>query len=147
MAYRTDDIRGKLLEPILFNNEEGGDDLYTKIKDVLVSEIDSGNIIATKREDVIKSGGLFGSKVPILILSNPAPENRFFDIGIFVNEKTVVFPLLGESTENTKYNKKQYYTENGNLIRAALVKVDELKLQQEAMWQQSIIDCINQYLE
>ena len=65
---------------------------------------------------------------------------------MFFNQQTVSFPLLGESTENTKYNRKEYYTKNGNLIRAALIKVDDLKLQQEAAWQQSVIDCINRYL-
>lgn len=83
----------------------------------------------------------------MLILSNTASENRFFDIGICVNEKTVSFPLLGESAENTKNNRKNYYKENGNHIKAALIKVDEFKLQQEAAWQQSIINCINSYLE
>lgn len=148
MAYKTDEIRGQLLEPITFNNEVGGEELYKKIKDVIVSEIAGGNILANTREDILKSGGLlFGTKIPLLIISNNVPENRFFDIGICVNEKTVSFPLLGESIENTKNNRKNHYIENGNKIKAALIKVDELKLQQEAVWQQSIINCINNYLE
>lgn len=148
MAYKTEEIRGHLIEPITFNNEIGGDDLYNKIKETFLAEINAGNILADMREDILKSGGLlFGSKVPLIIISNSSPENRFFDIGICVNEKTVSFPLLGESAENTKNNKKNYYIENGNRIKAALVKVDELKLQQEAVWQQSIIDCINKNIE
>lgn len=148
MAYRTDGIRGQLLEPITFNNESGGDELYQKIKGIILSEISSGNISANTREDILKSGSLlFGTKSALLILSNTVPENRFFDIGICVNEKTVSFPLLGECSENTKFNRKNYYKENGNTIKAALIKVDEFKLQQEAVWQQSIIDCINSYLD
>lgn len=148
MAYKTEQIRGHLLDPITFKNEEGGEILYNKIKDMIISEIDAGNISGTTREDFLKSGGLlFGTQVPLFIISNSLPENRFFDIGIFVNEKTVSFPLLGESAENTKNNRKNYYTENGNFIKAALIKVDELKLQQEAVWQQSIIDCISGYVE
>lgn len=146
--YKTEQIRGHLLDPITFKSEEGGENLYNKIKGVIISEIDSGNISATTREDVLKSGSfLFGTQIPLFIISNNIPENNFFDIGIFVNEKTVSFPLLGESAENTKNNRKNYYTENGNFIKAALIKVDELKLQQEAIWQQSIIDCISGYVE
>lgn len=147
MAYKTGEIKGQLLEPSTFRNEVGGEELYRKIKDSIISEISSGNIQANVREDVLKSGGLlFGTRAPLLILSNTVPENRFFDIGICVNGNTVSFPLLGESTENTKNNRKNYYNENGNYIKAALIKVDDLKLQKEAAWQASIIDCLNSYL-
>lgn len=147
MAYKTNKIRGNLIDPVTFHNEIGGEDLYEKIKDAILTEIYIGNLSATTSEDILKSGGMFGTKVPMFIIKNPLPENKFFDIGICVNGKTMSFPLLGESAENTKNNKKEYYFETGSRLKAKMIKVDEFKLQQEIEWQQTIINCLGNYID
>lgn len=141
MAYNTSEIRGEAQGSINFSNEVGGETLFRKIKDLITEEIRVRNIPANIREDVLKSGGIFGSRLPLLIISHPT--NRFFYIGIYVNNSSVFFPLLGESAENTKANKKEYYQQNGNFIKAALTNPDEFKLQEEIQWQSAVLSCFN----
>ena len=144
--YRTDDFRGNAQDSITLTNEVGGDSLFEKIKDAVISNLEERGIDAKWYVSEVKSGGLFGTRLPILVISNSQPENRYFDIGIFCNGNTVNFPLLGESAENTKANKKQYYEENGSYIKAALVKPDEMKLQMEIQWETEVLDCFNSLL-
>ena len=144
--YRTDDFRGYAQENITLTNEVGGDALFRKVSELVISEIRERGVAANCREDEVKSGGLFGTRLPILVISNSEPGNRYFDIGIFCNGNTVNFPLLGESAENTKANKKQFYNENGNFIKAALVNPDEMKLQQEVQWEAQVLDCFNCFI-
>ena len=146
MAYKTDEIRGYVQDPISITGEVGGEVLYEKIKENLSLSIQNNNIPAIIKDDILKSGGFFGTKVPLLVIKNTTPNCRFFDIGISVNGNTISFILLGESAENTKNNKKNYYKENGNYLMTALIRVDELKLQQEALWRNSVIESFNSLL-
>ena len=129
MSYNTNDIMGYAQDPIVFSNEQGGNELYEKVKEVMVYGINENGLPATMFEDTIKSGGMFGTKCPLLMIRHSDSSCRFFMIGIFVYGNQVMFALFGESAENTKYNRKQYYQENGNFIKAALIKPDEFKLQ------------------
>ncbi len=130
MSYNTNDIMGYAQDPIVFSNEQGGNELYEKVKEVMVYGINENGLPATMFEDTIKSGGMFGTKCPLLMIRHSDSSCRFFMIGIFVYGNQVMFALFGESAENTKYNRKQYYQENGNFIKAALIKPDEFKLNQ-----------------
>ena len=141
MSYKTTDFRGTAQDGITFKNEAGGDQLFYKVKDIMKQELRERGIAANVREDALKSGGIFGSSVPMLVISHPT--SRYFDIGVYVNGPTVCFPLLGESAENTKYNKKKFYEDNGNYLRAALTNPDELELQREAQWQMTVLECFN----
>ena len=134
MSYNTNDIMGYAQDPIVFSNEQGGNELYEKVKEVMVYGINENGLPATMFEDTIKSGGMFGTKCPLLMIRHSDSSCRFFMIGIFVYGNQVMFALFGESAENTKYNRKQYYQENGNFIKAALIKPDEFKLQSELQW-------------
>ena len=130
MSYNTNDIMGYAQDPIVFSNEQGGNELYEKVKEVMVYGINENGLPATMFEDTIKSGGMFGTKCPLLMIRHSDSSCRFFMIGIFVYGNQVMFALFGESAENTKYNRKQYYQENGNFIKAALIKPDEFKCNQ-----------------
>ena len=114
MSYNTNDIMGYAQDPIVFSNEQGGNELYEKVKEVMVYGINENGLPATMFEDTIKSGGMFGTKCPLLMIRHSDSSCRFFMIGIFVYGNQVMFALFGESAENTKYNRKQYYQENGN---------------------------------
>ncbi len=148
MAIHTNDFRGNAQENVTFTREESSNEaLYEKIKMIVKEELTARNIPHYIREDVVKSGGLFGTKLPIMIISHPDSTCKYFSIGIFVNNKTVCFPLLGESAENTKYNKKQFYQNNNNFILAAATKYDEFKLQQEHAWQYDVLECFNSCID
>lgn len=143
MSYNTNDIMGYAQDPIVFSNEQGGNELYEKVKEVMVYGINENGLPATMFEDTIKSGGMFGAKCPLLMIRHSDSSCRFFMIGIFVYGNQVMFALFGESAENTKYNRKQYYQENGNFIKAALIKPDEFKLQSELQWREDILNVFN----
>ncbi len=145
MAYKTDDFRGEAQEGFAFPNEVGGEEMFRQVKHCMIALLKERRIPANVREDVLKSGGLFGSRAPILVISHPT--EKYYDIGMYVNGINIGFPLLGESSENTKYNKKKYYEENGSRIKAAMIHPDELKLQQEIQWQRQVLDCFNDQLE
>lgn len=142
--YKTSEFRGFLQGGLLLKDDVGGQELYDKMKALLVEKIKEKGIPATIREDVVKSGGLFGTKFPILIISNPDPENKFFDLGFFVNGQTIYFPLLGTSSENTKLNMKKQYEAEGKLLRSKMIKPDEFKLQKENEWEALILGCFNE---
>lgn len=109
----------------------------------MVYGINENGLPATMFEDTIKSGVMFGTKCPLLMIRHSDSSCRFFMIGIFVYGNQVMFALFGESAENTKYNRKQYYQENGNFIKAALIKPDEFKLQSELQWREDILNVFN----
>ncbi|MGN0611030.1 MAG: hypothetical protein ACI4JI_04530 [Ruminiclostridium sp.] len=143
MAYNTNDIRGYAQDGFRFSGEEGKE-LYNTLKEIMEDGIAAKRIPAVIFDDVMKSGGMFGTKLPMFVISHSNNSScRYFMIGVLVNGNEVLFPLLGESAENTKFNKKKYYEENGNYIKAALIKPDEFKLHQEISWQKSILDIFN----
>lgn len=140
ITYRTSDFRGFVHDGIRFG-ELRGNVLYERIKQVMTENIKERGIPASVLDAEVKSGGIFGgSRCPMLLITYTG--GGYFDIGIYVNDNMIYFPLLGESAENTKANKKQYYTENGNFIRAALINPDEFALQQESEWQRCVLDCL-----
>ena len=144
--YKTSEFRGIVREAVRFNNMRG-EDLYKRIKEVLPIALKEANIPFTMHEDYVKSGGMFGSKNPMLIINYPNPPTSFFQIGIVVNDNIVSFPLLGESAQNTKLNKKEYYKSSGNLPRAAMINPDEFILQQEKSWNLAVMDVFDSLTE
>ncbi len=143
MAIHTDAFRGYVQDGIAFTQEQGGYDLFIKIKNNITMEMENRGVPFKITENEVKSGGFFGSKYPILIISHPDPSCKYFSIGICVNNTQVSFPLLGESAENTKANMKDMYEQQGRFIKSAFVNPDIFKLQQEAEWQRQVIDCFN----
>lgn len=129
MAYSTKEFRGEAHQGIRFKNEKNPTSLMEYFHEFLPAALEREGIPARVRLDTVKSGGLFGTKLPILIISHPNPPSRFFDIGVVVNGNMVSFPLLGESKQNTAANMGKRY--------------DEFKLQQEISWRASIVDIIN----
>ncbi|MBE7000693.1 MAG: hypothetical protein E7428_10990 [Ruminococcaceae bacterium] len=144
--YRTSDFRGTVCDGIRFANQRGSE-LYNAICNTFPEALESEGVPFYSRTDEVKSGGLFGSVLPMLVISHPNPPSSFFSIGIVVNDNVVSFPLLGESTENTKANKKEALLAEGKLIRAAMVNPDEFVLQQEKSWQASVIDVFARLVE
>lgn len=136
--YKTSDFRGNACDPRMFSNSRG-QRLFEDIRNSLPAALKKAGIPANVEVDEAKSGGMFGSKVPLLVIKYPNPPTQFFYIGIMVNDNVVSFPLLGESVQNTKMNKKADLEKQGSFLRAAMVKPDELILQQEHAWQAAVI--------
>ena len=142
----TDMFKGEAQRSITFRNEVGGDALFQKVKDLLIEEIRYQNIPAEFTETMVRSGGMvFGTKLPALVVSHPNHRGDYFSICFVVNGNTVSFPVTGESVENTKRNKKEYYERTGQYFKAALIKPDEFKLQQEDEWEMMILSCFNNH--
>ena len=100
-------------------------------------------IPAVVRSDVAKSGGLLGTRVPMLVISHPNPPSRYFDIGVVVNGQVLSFPLLGYSAENARADKIDKTRSQGKLLKGLLMrKPDEFQLQQEELWQEDVINTI-----
>ena len=123
-----------------------GDALYQNLLHVARGLIDRG-LSGTIREDIMKSGGLFGTKCPIFIISHPNPPTRFFDIGVLVNDNAVSFVLLGSSVQNTKMNKKNGLAAEGKHLQASLVHPDMLIYQQEQNWQAEVVSALQANFE
>lgn len=143
-GLKTRNIRGFAQENVLFKTS---DDYYKIIKENMLYELQQRNIPSKVTESKMKSGGIFGSRLPILIIHHPDSSCRYFDIGICVNGNSISFPLLGESAENTKNNKKKIYEREGNYIKANFINPDMFKLQQEHEWQSQVLACFNDNLE
>lgn len=132
MAYSTKDFRGEAQQGIRFKDGDAGSlrDFFHRNLPVALTE---RGIPSRVRFDTVKSGGLFGTRLPIMIISHPNPPSRFFDIGVVVNGNIVSFPLLGESKQNTAANMGKRY--------------DAFKLQQEQSWCASILDVIGEMVQ
>ena len=141
MSYNTSEFRGEAHNPIRIAN--AGADYFSILEKRLPEELKKKGIPAVVRSDVTKSGGLFGSRVPMLVISHPNPPSRYFDIGVVVNGQVLSFPLLGYSAENTRANKIDETRSQGKLLKGLLMrKPDEFQLQQEELWQGDVIDTI-----
>ncbi len=141
MGYHTKDVRGDAQQGIRYMDSKPKDQkrIFKMICEGMKPLVREAGIPALFRKTTIKSGGLFGSKHPMLVISHPT--KKYFRIGIYVNGNSVSFPLLGKSPENTKYNRKQQLEQNGHYFMAGLIKPDVLKLEEEGNWQGAILDC------
>ena len=136
---RTSDFMGYAAEGMRVRNLNGRD-LYNTVKNMLKREIEARGIPAAFYEDEVSSGGFFGSKIPALVVYYKDPPSSFFDIVVVINNNVITFPLIGESTENTKMNQKARLEAEGKRIRAAMINPDEFLLQQEYAWRAEIMD-------
>lgn len=137
--FKTSDFRGTIRDGSRFS-DMSGDTLYQAIARDLPRALKEAGIPCSVREDSVKSGGIFGTHLPMLLVSHPNPPSKFFSMGFVVNGNVVSFVYLGESTQNTKMNTKKALEAEGKYLRAAMVKPDEFLLQQEHSWNASVLD-------
>lgn len=145
--YKTRDFRGTLQNPIRVRGISSEETLFRFLADNLPTQLKNNGVPAITREDRVKSGGLFGSESPMLIISHPNPPTRFFDIALVVNQNAISFQFLGESVQNTKANKLEQLRAEGKLVRSWMVKPDEIILQQEALWNREVVDAVDGLFE
>lgn len=136
--YKTTDFRGTFREGMRFSSMSG-DALYRSLKNDFPYALKEKGIPCIVSQDEAKSGGFFGTKLPMLVVRHPNPPTRFFDLGFVVNGNVISFVYLGESEQNTKMNKKNALTAEGKYIQAGFVKPDEFILQQEKMWNADVL--------
>ena len=144
--YTPESERGAWREGIRVNNlsDVNFDSLVGAVK----AEVESRGIPASFETNEYVSGKFFSkTKAPLLLIRNNQPGCKYFTLGIYINQNVLMFPLFGESAENTKANKHEYYKTQGTGLKAALYKPDMLKLQQENMWQEDICACVDAMFE
>ena len=124
VLFKTSDFRGTVRDAMRFKDMRGTE-LFDALKKNLPAALEEAGVPFRSHLDEVKSGGIFGSRNPILIISYPNPPTSFFDIGFLVNDNVVSFVLLGESKQNTKMNMKQSYSNEGKFFKAAMVNPDE----------------------
>lgn len=137
MSYNVKEFRGEAHRPLRCT--DGGQATLQYLAQTLPATFAERNVPAKIRTDTSKSGGLFGSQVPMLVISHPNPPSHYFDIGIVINGQVISFPLLGYSTENTQANKKADAKGFKSLLTRS---ADEFALQEEGLWQTDVIDAI-----
>lgn len=123
MAFSTKDFRGEARQGICIRGAQSAE-LMNIFQKELPQRLLNAGIPANWHMDVAKSGGLFGTKLPMLVINHPNPPSRYYAIGVIVNGNVVSFPLLGESKQMTAKNMGKRF--------------DAFKLDQEISWQMDI---------
>ncbi len=145
MTYSTNDFRGEAHCPINVT-DASGTELYNALKEFICVYFAENNIPVRMREEMLKSGRLFGgTKVPMVLIDHSDTSCKYFTIGMYVVGSVVNFPLLGKSEEQYKYNSKEMYQQQGKFIQAALYRPDEFKIQQEFQWQENVLSFIEEF--
>ena len=136
------DCRGEIIGPIravgwdVNNVKEKLEELANKYETPVVFRIDQ-----------VKSGGLFGSYYPCLILSHPNPPQSYFEHMIIFNGDIISFQFWGMSKANYNANMAEYHKNSGKLsglVKSAFYGNDEMALQTEQVWHQQIIELYNE---
>ena len=141
--YGPDIERGSWRDGIRFSNVPD----FTEMCEVLESEIKERNIPASLYVSEYVSGRFLSkTKAPLLLIDNTESGCKYFTLGIYLNGNTMRFPMFGESAENTRANKYEYYKSQGIGLKAAFYKPDMLKLDREIEWQASVIECFDSLL-
>lgn len=144
--FKTSDFRGTIREGTRFSNMTG-DELYQALCRDFPGALKDAGVPCHIYEDTVKSGGIFGTKLPILVVSHLNPPSKFFSMGFVVNGNVISYVYLGESTQNTKMNTKKALESEGKHLRAAMIKPDEFLLQQEHLWNASVLDVFDSLCE
>lgn len=139
--YKTTDFRGEAHDPLRISSMSKDDILFV-LKTNFPSLLKQRNIPSYLSEEQVRSGGVFGTTLPMILVKHPGPPTRFFHIGIVVNNDIISFQLLGESAQNTKANKLDSLRQQGKLMRSWFVKPDEFILQQEIAWKSDVISTV-----
>lgn len=139
--YKTTDFRGEVHEPIRITTMSR-DDIIFLLKTSFPSLLKQSDIPAYVSEEEVRSGGVFGTTLPMILVKHPDPPTRYFHIGIVINNDILSFALLGESSQNTKVNKMDSLRQQGKIVRSWFVNPDEFILQQETAWQADVISAV-----
>ena len=146
--YSTKDFRGYVQESIRFTDRALTEKaLKNIILKTMEKELKARNVSAkVSTSTVVSNKWLSLKRHPMLVIKNTEFGKKYFDIGIAINNNTVAFPLLGESKENTRNNLHKMYKTAGTFsgdVKSMFYRADEFKLQNEANWQQDVLDCFN----
>ncbi len=140
--------RGEVMPPIRFRDATGltADNISNDIKIAASQQSVPANVWV----DSVKSGGLLGSAYPCVMISHPNPPTEYFKIMIVINGDTLSFQYMGNSKNNVKSNKQEMYRNDHSLkglIKSAIVRTDEMAMQQEGNWYADIMQIINSMCE
>lgn len=138
MAYNTNQFRGYAAKGIKVTNCRG-DQLFNAVHKNLLKDLDAAGIPAVVEVDEVKSGGLLGSRMPLIVVSHPNPPFKYRKVCVLVNDNTVTFPLIGDSFQEKKEEAKQ---RAGFFTSLLMSGGDQLAAQQEESWIHDITDAV-----
>ena len=75
MSYNVKEFRGEAHRPLRCT--DGGQATLQYLAQTLPATFAERNVPAKIRTDTAKSGGLFGSQVPMLVISHPNPPSHY----------------------------------------------------------------------
>lgn len=140
------DSKGEFAESICFSHETQ-DSLARKLTTEFPAALKAEGVHCYTEEVEVKSGGLFGTVAPALLVSYPNAPTKFFDLAFIAWDGSLIFHYFGESKQNNKKNMHDHYQKNGNLLKAALCKPDEFILQKELNWGAAVWRVFNSLLK
>lgn len=132
------DCRGEIIGPI-----QAPGWTATDVKEQLVALAEQHEVPVVIRTDQVKSGGLFGSYFPCVILSHPNPPQAYYSHMIIFNGDILNFQFYGMSKANYNANMAEYHKNSGKLtglVKSAFYGNDEMAIQTEDMWHSKIVD-------
>lgn len=130
MAYSTNQFRGYAQKGIRVSDCRG-EQLFRVVYNDLKADLQAMGIPAVVEVDEVKSGGLFGTRLPIMVVSHPNPPFQYRKVCVLVNDNTITFPLLGNSVQDAK---ERAWKRAGLIGSFILPRGDQLKAQQEEEW-------------
>ncbi|WP_329380529.1 hypothetical protein [Anaerofustis butyriciformans] len=138
---KMNDYRGEIIGPIQADGWDI-DTIVTTIKHIAENK----SIPIDIKIDEISTGGLFGKKMPCIIISHPNPPISYFQHMIIINGNIFNFQFWGMSKANYNNNMKEMDRNSGKLsglIKSALRSDMSMELQTEQIWHQKIISIYN----
>ena len=138
MAYSTNQFRGSAQDGIRVTDCRG-DQLFQAVYKNLEADLRARGIPAVVEVDEVKSGGLFGTRLPIIVVSHPNPPFKYRKVCVLVNDNVITFPLLGDSIQDMK---ERAWNRTGLIGSFILPRGDQLKAQQEESWIYEIADTV-----
>lgn len=138
MAYSTNQFHGYAQKGIRVSDCRG-DQLFQVVYRDLKADLQARGIPAVLEVDEVKSGGLFGTRLPIIVVSHPNPPFKYRKVCVLVNDNMITFPLLGSSVQDMK---ERAWKSAGLVGSFILPRGDQLKAQQEENWIFEIADTV-----
>lgn len=132
----TKDCRGEIRQTI---QAEGW--TATDIAEYIQAIADRDGIPVNVTTDQVKSGGLFGSFYPCVLISHPNPPQSYFQHMIIINGNIINFQFWGMSKANYNSNMKEMHRNEGlltGLVKSAFYQHGEMALQTEMLWHNQI---------
>lgn len=142
MPYSIKDNRGTICDPLSFRDASNLNAEF--ICKAMKECAEDMGIPMNVSVDRAKDGGLMGKTYPCVVITHPNPPQQYFTDVIVINGNVVNFLFFGNSKANYQTNKAnaRKNTLSGMLMNS-ISGSNEMALQQEMQWHNSIVEVFN----